>query len=52
MRAHVVMAASLSSCFPLEVGVKQGCVLAPLIFNMHLVTMAPEYHLDLHYFLL
>ena len=32
--AQVVMAGSQSSSFPAEVGVKQGCVLAPIIFNL------------------
>ena len=34
MCAHVVMAGSQSSSFPVEVGVKQCCVLAPIIFNL------------------
>ena len=42
MCAHVVMADSQSSSFPVEVGVKQGCVLAPIIFNLHLVAMTLE----------
>ena len=39
MCAQVVMAGSQSSSFPVEVGVKQGCVLAPIIFNLLLVAM-------------
>ena len=32
---------------PVEVGVKQGCVLAPIIFNLLLVTVTLESHRDL-----
>ena len=39
MCAQVVMAGSQSSSFPVEVGVKQGCVLAPIIFNIFLVAI-------------
>ena len=39
MCAQVVMAGSQSSSFPVEVGVKQGCVLAPIIFNLLLVAI-------------
>ena len=39
MCAQVVMAGSQSSGFPVEVGVKQGCVLAPIIFNRLLVAI-------------
>ena len=39
MCAQVVMVGSQSSSFPVEVGVKQGCVLAPIIFNLLLVAM-------------
>ena len=35
----VVMAGSQSSSFPVEVGVKQGCILAPIIFSLLLVAM-------------
>ena len=47
MCAQVVMAGSQSSSFPVEVGVKQGCVLAPIIFNLLLVTMTLVSHRDL-----
>ena len=47
MCAHVVMAGSQSSIFPVEVGVKQGCVLAPIIFNLLLVAMTLVSHRDL-----
>ena len=45
--AQVVMAGSQSSSFPVEVGVKQGCVLAPIIFNLLLVAIALVSHRDL-----
>ena len=47
MFAHVVMAGSQSSCFPVEVGVKQSCVLAPSIFNLLLVAITLVFHRDL-----
>ena len=47
MCAQVVMAGSPSSSFPVEVGVKQGCVLAPIIFNLLLVAMTLVIHRDL-----
>ena len=47
MCAQVVMAGSKSSSFPVEVGVKQGCVLAPIIFNLLLVAIALVCHRDL-----
>ena len=47
MCAHVVMAGSQSSSFPVEVGVKQGCVLAQIIFNLLLVAMTLVSHRDL-----
>ena len=39
MCAQVVMAGSQSSSFPVEVGVKQDCVLATIIFNLLLVAI-------------
>ena len=48
MCAEVVMAASQSSSFPVEVGVKQGCVLAPIIFNQFLVAVTLVSRRDLH----
>ena len=47
MCAQVVMAGSQSSSFPVEVRVKQGCVLAPIIFNLHLVAITLVSHRDL-----
>ena len=44
MCAQVVMAASQSSSFPVEVGVKQGCGLAPIIFNLLLVAITLVSH--------
>ena len=45
--AQVVMAGSQSSSFPVDVGVKQGCVLAPIIFSLFLVAMTLVSHRDL-----
>ena len=45
MCAQVVMAGSQSSSFPVEV--KQGCVLATIIFNLLLVAIAVVSHQDL-----
>ena len=45
--AQVVVAGSQSSSFPVEVGVKQGCVLAPIIFNLLLVIITLVSHRDL-----
>ena len=39
MCTHALMAGSQSSSFPVDVGMKQGCVLAPIIFNLLLVAM-------------
>ena len=47
MCAQVVMAGSQSSIFPVEVGVKQGCVLAPIILNLILVYITLVSHRDL-----
>ena len=47
MCAQVVMAGSQSSSFPVEAGVKQGCVLAPIIFNLLLVAITHVSHRDL-----
>ena len=47
MCAQVVMACSQSSSFPVEVGVKQGCVLAPIIFNLLLLANTLASHRDL-----
>ena len=47
IRAQVVMAGSQSSSFPVEVGVKQGCVLAPITFNLLLVAITLVSHHDL-----
>ena len=43
MCAQVVIPGSQSSSFPVEVGVKQGCVLAPIIFNLLLVAITLLY---------
>ena len=47
MCAQVVMAGSQSFSFPVEVGVKQGCVLAQITFNLFLVAMTLVSHRDL-----
>ena len=47
MCAQVVMAGSQTSSFPVEVGVKQGCVIAPITFNLLLVAMTLVSHRDL-----
>ena len=47
MCAQVVMTGSQSSSFPVEVGVKQGCVLAPIIFNLLQVAITLVSHRDL-----
>ena len=47
MFAQVVMARSQSSSFPVEVGVKQGSVLAPIIFNLLLAAITLVSHRDL-----
>ena len=47
MCAQVVMAGSQSSSFPVEMVVKHGCVLAPIIFNLLLVAITLVSHRDL-----
>ena len=47
MCAQVVMVGSQSSSFPVEVRVKQGCVLASIIFNLFLVAITLVSHRDL-----
>ena len=47
MCAQVVMAGSQSSSFPVEIVVKHGCVLAPIIFNLLLVAITLVSHRDL-----
>ena len=47
MCVQVVMAGSQSSSFPVEVGVKLGCVLAPIIFSLLLVAITLVSHRDL-----
>ena len=47
MCAQVIMAGSQSSSFPIEIGVKQGCVLVPITFNLLLVAITPVSHRDL-----
>ena len=47
MCAQVVTVASQSSSFPVDMGVKQGCVLAPIIFNLFLGAMSLVSHCDL-----
>ena len=47
MCAQVVMTGFPSSCFPVEVGVKQGCVLAPIIFSLLLVAISLVSYRDL-----
>ena len=47
MCAQVVMTGSQSTSFPVEVGVKQGFVLAPIIFNLLLVAITLISHRDL-----
>ena len=47
MCAQFVMAGSQSSSFSVEVGVKQGCVLAPIIFKLLIVAITLVSHRDL-----
>ena len=46
MCAQVAMAGSQSSSFPVEVGVKQGCVLAPIMLNLLIVAITFVSHRD------
>ncbi len=39
MQARVIVGTSQSPSFPVQVGVKQGCVLAPVIFNLFLAAV-------------
>ncbi len=39
MQARVIVGTSQSSSFPVQVGVKHGCVLAPVIFNLFLAAV-------------
>ena len=48
MCAQIVMVGYLFSCIPVDVGVKQGCVLAQIIFNLFMDAIALLYHRDLH----
>jgi len=41
MKAKVAVGGQLSDPFDVLVGVKQGCVLAPVIFNLFLVAVTP-----------
>ena len=45
--AQAVMASSYSSSFPVDVGMKQGCVLATIIFYLILVAITLVSHYDL-----
>ena len=47
MCAQVVIAGSQSPIYPVEVGVKQGWVLAPIIFKLLLVAITLVSHRDL-----
>ena len=47
MFAQVVMAGSQSSRFPVDVEIKHGCVLAPVIFILFLVAISLVSHHDL-----
>ena len=47
MCAQVVVAGSQSSSFPVYVEVKQGCVPAPIIVNLFLVSITLVFHRDL-----
>ena len=43
MTAKVVVGGHESDPFPVNVGVKQGCVLAPVIYNLFLVAVTPAF---------
>ena len=47
MCAQAAMAGSQSSSFPVDVGVKQGCVIASIIFNLFLVAITHVSHRNL-----
>jgi len=40
MSAQVIYGGASSEFFPVQVGVKQGCVLAPVIFNIFMTAVA------------
>jgi len=40
MSAQIIYGAASSKFFPVQVGVKQGCVLAPVIFNIFMTAVA------------
>lgn len=48
MNARVVAGGLVSNPFPVNVGVKQGCVLAPILFNIYLaaVTLLSRHNMD------
>ena len=46
--AQVVMAGFQSTSFPVDVGVKQGCVLSPIIINLFLVAITLVSNSDHH----
>ncbi|XP_076069799.1 uncharacterized protein LOC143041678 [Oratosquilla oratoria] len=50
MIAHVCMGGNISNSFSVTVGVKQGCVLAPTLFNIYLavVTLLARYESDVN----
>ena len=37
MGSRVVMTAGESSCYEVQLGVKQGCVIAPVLFNLYVM---------------
>ena len=39
MEAQVVMGADKSASFPVTMGVKQGCVIAPVLFNFYIMSV-------------